>query len=366
MNLEKLRHILNLAVFVAVLGAFFALGLLLPAPETLKSERRLPQDFPELSARTLLSGSFMDKFEGFAADRFPFRDSFRAIRAATVLGITLQSDKSGLYADSAVGLGEFWRMDEAALKQSSEKLAKMAERLEGINAYYSVIPDKSMYAARYLPGYDHAETVRALGETLDKLSYVPLEGALDADCYYRTDLHWNQARIGKAAARLLSAMGAGEPGPLPRESSAGTFLGVYAGRLALPVEPDILAYAEIPGLSAKYLNDTTLKFEPWPIYYPEEVAGIDPYNVFLKGPQPLVVIENALAENGRELYLFRDSFGSSLAPLLARAYSKVTVIDLRYIHADMLSDFVSFAPGADALFIYGAQIFNSPGVLQVL
>jgi hypothetical protein len=366
MNLEKLRHMLNLAVFVAVLGAFFALGLLLPAPEVLKSERRLPADFPELSARALLSGGFMDKFEGFAADRFPFRDSFRAIRAATVLDITLQSDKSGLYVDSAVGLGEFWRVDGASLKQTAEKLAKMAERLEGLSVYYSVIPDKSMYAARYLPGYDHGGAVAALGETLGKLAYIPLEDTLSADCYYRTDLHWNQARIGKAAARLLSAMGAGEPGPLPPESSAGAFLGVYAGRLALPVEPDTLAYAEIPGLTAKYLNDATLEFEPGPVLYPEEVAGIDPYNVFLKGPQPLAVIENGLAANGRELYLFRDSFGSSLAPLLARAYSKVTVIDLRYIHADMLSDFVRFAPGADALFVYGAQILNSPGVLQVL
>jgi hypothetical protein len=366
MNLEKLRHVLNLAVFVAVLGAFFALGLLLPAPTVLRSERRLPADFPELSARTLLSGGFMDRFEGFAADRFPFRDAFRAIRAATVLDITLQSDKSGLYEDSAVGLGEFWRMDEAAVRRSAEKIAKMAEKLGGVNVYYSVIPDKSVYAARYLPGYGHAEMTGALGGALGKLAYIPLEDTLSAESYYRTDLHWNQARIGKAAARLLSAMGAGAPGPRPEESSAGAFWGVYAGRLALPVEPDILAYTEIPGLKASYLDDSTLELVPGPLYFPEEVSGVDPYNAFLKGPQPLVVLENRLAAKERELYLFRDSFGGSLAPFLASAYSRVTAIDLRYLSSETLADFVDFAPGADALFIYGAQSFNSPDVLLVL
>jgi hypothetical protein len=116
---------------------------------------------------------------------------------------------------------------------------------------------------------------------------------------------------------------------------------------------------------ASYLNETTLELEPGEVYYPGEVSGVDPYNVFLNGPQPLVVIENKLAQDERELYLFRDSYGSSLAPLLAPAYSKVTVIDLRYINADMLTRFVAFTPGADALFIYGSQSFNSPGVLQV-
>jgi hypothetical protein len=160
-------------------------------------------------------------------------------------------------------------------------------------------------------------------------------------------------------------MGAGEPQEAP-ETNAGAFLGVYAGRLALPVPPDILSFKELPGLSAAYLNDATLAFEPGEIYYPREISGIDPYSVFLNGPQPLVVIENSLALRNRELFLFRDSYGSSLAPLLAPAYSKVTVIDLRYIHADMLGQFVSFTPGADALFIYGSQGLGSPDVLQIM
>jgi hypothetical protein len=92
---------------------------------------------------------------------------------------------------------------------------------------------------------------------------------------------------------------------------------------------------------------------------------IDPYDLFLRGPQPLIILENQASVQERELYLFRDSFGSSLAPLLMNAYSKITLIDLRYIHAGLLEEFIEFTPGADVLFLYSSQIFNNPSVLQV-
>ena len=35
--------------------------------------------------------------------------------------------------------------------------------------------------------------------------------------------------------------------------------------------------------------------------------------------------------NGKKLLLFRDSFGGSIAPLLAEYYEEVTLVDLRYV-----------------------------------
>ena len=128
-----------------------------------------------------------------------------------------------------------------------------------------------------------------------------------------------------------------------------------------------MRYIEIPGLKVSYLNDKTLEFDSGPVYDTVRVSGVDPYDMFLRGPQPLIIIENETAPD-RELYLFRDSFGSSLAPLLAEAYSKITVIDLRYInlqllHMPELFGF-EFTPGSDVLFIFSSQIFNNPSILQ--
>jgi hypothetical protein len=149
-----------------------------------------------------------------------------------------------------------------------------------------------------------------------------------------------------------------------RETRAGAFRGVYAGQLALPMDPDVMIYLKNPDLKVSYLNDKTLEFESGPVYDTGRFTGVDPYDLFLRGPQPLIVIENNSVSE-RELYLFRDSFGSSLAPLLAGSYSKIIVIDIRYIHFSLINQFVEYKPGSDVLFIYGSQIFNNPSILQI-
>ncbi len=364
-NRASTRQILTFLVFTGAVGMLFALNLILEPPEVLLSERRVPAAFPELSVKSVLSAGFMEKFEGYAADRFPFREEFRALRAVTVLDVFLQSDKSGVYRDEAVGVGEFKRADEAALRQTAKKILAMAQKLDGMNIYYSVIPDKSVYAAKYLPGYDHAAAEAVLKEELGALENIPLKEKLAAASFYKTDLHWDQTKIVGAARHILVGMDAkAVPGEY-HVVTAGEFFGVYAGRLGLPVASDTLAFADIAGLAVSYLNEHTLELEPGELYAPERISDVDPYDVFLRGPQPLIIIENASAATARELYLFRDSFGSSLAPLLAGAYSKITVIDLRYLNAELLTQFVELKAGSDALFIYSSQILNNPSVLQV-
>jgi hypothetical protein len=95
----------------------------------------------------------------------------------------------------------------------------------------------------------------------------------------------------------------------------------------------------------------------------EKAHGKDPYEMFLSGTQPLLVIENPNAEAERELILFRDSFGSSLAPLLAEGYSKITVVDIRYVNSAFLGGLVDFSEKAgrevDVLFLYSTILLNS-------
>ena len=381
----KLKDALTSAVFIIVIGGFFIANLLVPAPAILISERRVPAKFPELTANTVFSGNFMGKFDAYAADNFVLRDEFRRIRSFMVFDIYMLKDKSGLYRSENVGIGEFARLDAPAFRQTAGRIGKAAGVLAdlGINVYYSVVPDKSVFAGSYMPGFDINEAEAILFDVLGDYEYIRVYDDLDADSYYKTDLHWDQTMIAAVANRLISAMAddanfgavagddSGAAGYLSgglnngsgaSRGSAGEFRGVYAGQLALPVPADEMSFLHIPGLSVSYLNEKTLEFEPGPVYDLERLSGVDPYDLFLRGPQPLIVIESE-AGNGRELYLFRDSFGSSLAPLLALGYSKVTIIDLRYIHMMMLDQFIEWTPGADALFIYSSLIFNNPSVL---
>lgn len=74
-------------------------------------------------------------------------------------------------------------------------------------------------------------------------------------------------------------------------------------------------------------------------------------------------IQNPKSTSGKELILFRDSFGSSLAPLLVEAYDMVTLIDARYISMHILEKYVQFE-NQDVLFLYNTALVNSSFVLK--
>ncbi|MCL1828237.1 MAG: hypothetical protein FWG32_01945 [Oscillospiraceae bacterium] len=349
-----------------IIGFFPLLGFVTEPPAILTSERRAPAKLPVFSAKTVISGEFADKFESYAADNIPLRERLRTLRAAAVFGVFMQTDKDGLYF-TPEGAGKFAALDSASVELAADKIKRVADGLSDMNVYYSFIPDKSIYIkARRFPGFDPAEAERIMTSRLssDEFTFIPLTNALGIGDYYKTDLHWDQTKISGVTSALGAAMGVEVDMSGCTTLYAGEFFGVYAGQVALPTGSDSMYYISFPGLTAEYLNEKTLAAESAPVYDVEGFSGVDPYDIFLRGAQPLVVLENKNAATERELYLFRDSFSSSLAPLLASAYSKVVLIDLRYLDSRLLDQYIEFVPGSDVLFLFSSQILNNSSVLR--
>jgi len=140
------------------------------------------------------------------------------------------------------------------------------------------------------------------------------------------------------------------------------FYGVYRGQSALPMEPDGLSYltnSVIEGCRVyDYENSVYL-----PIYTLEKADGSDPYEIFLSGPKSLLRIENPQNTSGRRLVIFRDSFASSLAPLLLEGYSRVTLVDIRYLSPAQLGRYLTFTD-QDVLFLYSTGVLNNSSTLK--
>ena len=85
--------------------------------------------------------------------------------------------------------------------------------------------------------------------------------------------------------------------------------------------------------------------------------------MFLSGAVSVLEVENPAAETDRELIVFRDSFGSSLVPLLVPGYAKVTLLDTRYIPTEYLNQFVEFG-SQDVLFLYSPLVLNNSVMLK--
>ena len=99
------------------------------------------------------------------------------------------------------------------------------------------------------------------------------------------------------------------------------------------------------------------------MYDMDAATGRDPYEMYLYGPLSLVTITNPNADTGKELIIFRDSFGSSIAPLLATGYSNVTMVDIRYISPEILGNFIEF-DNQDVLFLYSTSVLNNSETIK--
>ena len=112
--------------------------------------------------------------------------------------------------------------------------------------------------------------------------------------------------------------------------------------------------------------ENKIEFVESDMYDIASFTGIDPYNVYLSGPKALITLENPNSNSNKELIIFRDSFGSSLAPLLTPEYSKITLVDLRYIASPLLRSMVDFKSGQDVLIIYSTEVLNNGSILKIM
>jgi hypothetical protein len=140
------------------------------------------------------------------------------------------------------------------------------------------------------------------------------------------------------------------------EAMERPFYGVYYGQAALPMEPETMYLMQNDVIAESTVYDHATG-KTVPVYNPAMLTDKDQYNIYLGGPQSLLTVTNPNATTDRELVIFRDSFGSSLAPLLLQSYKTVTLVDIRYIQPEMLGRFLEFND-QDVLFMYSALVLN--------
>lgn len=361
--MKKTKAILITAVFALFIFGFFAAMLILPDTALSYSERRALAKAPELTAKSVLSGKYMTDAEEYLLDQFPLRDTFRSIKAAVRFYVFFQSDNNDVYLYNGSVFKMEYPLDEKQVSYAVDKLNSLVSgQLAGMNVYYSVIPDKNYFAAA---GSGHMsldyDALLSIASNIDA-EYIDIMPLLSIDDYYRTDAHWRQERILPVAEYLAESMGADLPALDYESHTLFPFYGVYCGQSALPVGADELVYLTNPLTDSAVVTGIELAGE-YPVYDIPRFSGMDGYDVYLSGAQSILTVELPDADTGRELIIFRDSFGSSISPLLLGAYSKITLVDLRYIPAALLGDYITFAD-QDVLFLYSTSILNSGRLLK--
>lgn len=356
--------------FLMLVFVFFALSAgvwMQPAAEYSATERRKLEQLPKLTFESVSEGKFMADFEEYTLDQFLLRDGFRSLKAWVSQNIFRKSDNNDIYVADGYAVKMEYPLKEESLVYAGERFRNIYEKYlkdSGDEIYLSLIPDKNYFLAEQSGhlSVDYERLFTTMQEEMPYAEYIDITDLLSIEDYYKTDVHWRQEKLVDVAGRIGGVMGIPSGNGYKAKTLTDDFYGVYFGQSALNLPGEKLHYLTNETLEQctvyNYENDQTLG-----IYNQEKARGDDPYEIFLSGPVSLLKIENPMAATEKELVVLRDSFGSSLVPLLAEGYKTITLVDIRYIQSDFLANFVDFQ-NKDVLFLYSTVVLANSETLK--
>ena len=296
-------------------------------------------------------------------DNFYQRETFRKLKTSVELDVFKKQDVNKIYKYNDFLVEQIYPLDEKSATNLTNKINYIKDSYlnETNKIYYSIIPDKNYYTDNSHLKLDYDKMQQIMENNLNGLQYIDIFQDLSLDSYYYTDSHWKQEKLQNVAKTIAENMNFSITQNY-NEQKVATFKGVYAGQLPINTKEDeikILVNDVIADANA-YNYETK---EHGGIYNFKKLTGYDKYDIYLSGATPLIEISNANNKTNKTLVIFRDSYASSLAPLLTEGYSKITLVDTRYISPKILNEYVDFE-NADILFLYSTLIINNSMALK--
>lgn len=351
-------------VFILMLLIICIHILTKPANIYSNSERRVLTKKPVLSIDNIASGEYISSFEEYSLDQFPYRDSFRGIKAFSQYYIFNKKDNNKLYFYGDYVSKMEYPLNYSMLEYSIERFKYIYTtylKSKNIKPYLAIIPDKNFFMATKSGhlALDYNALFDYYKANTPFMIYVDIKDILALEDYYYTDTHWKQENIVKVAEVLCNNMGQKYENNFEKHTLDTDFFGVYYGQSALDIKCDKITYLDNEIINNckvyMYKNGDYIEGN---IYNFEKSSGRDPYEMFLEGPVEIISINNPNSTTQKNLIIFRDSFASSLAPLLINNYQNITLVDIRYLRSDMLSNYVDFN-NCDVLFLYNTSLLNN-------
>ena len=347
--------------FISFLVGMLGICLITPDRSVSESERRKLAQFPSVTVQSILDTSFFQQLNDYCTDQFAGRDIWRGIKAQISYTLLGKKENNDIYTYDGHILKSQMNTDEKSIDQFVNKINAVIDKTSENNQVYAMIvpdqnsfvPDDVMLHMDYDLLYEKMTDIQ--GEIID------VRDILSLDDYYMTDIHWKQEKLSGVVSAMAQVMDLKTDVPY-EVISYGEFAVGLAGQYALPHEKDeliILNSEAIENCDVWYLEDP----DETSIYPEKKLEAMDPYDIYLGGATALIQIDNPSGPKGRELVMFRDSFGSSLAPLLIDTYSRITIIDMRYIASSVWQEYVDFNT-QDILFVYSTLLVNQSSTLK--
>ena len=331
-------------IFLAFIGAFFILNLVLPDRQFSEQENRYLQMRPEFSFKSLFSGDYTSKFETYTTDQFTFRDEWITLKAASELALGKQENNDVHLCENGTLIEDFKRPENSVLDSNMSALNTLVGNTDA-KVYFALIPDKSdLYSSllpKNVPNDSEKEVIdycygQSNATNVDM--YSALSAHKDEYIFYRTDHHWTSLGAYYGLSALAESMGLSCPALdsyTDRHVVSEKFYGTTWSSSGFSwVDPDTMeTFVNAPeGLKVtSYPQGSPVEGKLYDFSFLEKK---DKYSMFMGGNCPMHVIETG-NEDKPSLLILRDSYTDSLIPFLLDDFSEIHVLDLRYYRASL-------------------------------
>ena len=355
---NKVKNIVLSIIFITFLFTFMIVNIVKKDDDISYSERRKLEKVPKITYDSVINGTYFSKLDKYTTDQFIWRDNFRKIKIDIDLLTKNNYNKLYLYNDYIIE--ETYPLNKESVINVTNKIndIKRTYLNETNNIYYSIVPDKNYFANGDNLKLDYNELKNIMNSNLD-IKYIDIFNELSLEDYYKTDTHWKEEKLSKVVNKLSKEMNFNINNNY-NFKRISDFNGTYSSRIVRKdIKDEIYILDNVNDINV--YNYETNGYEK--VYDLIKLNSLDKYNVYLSGSVSLLKIESMNTDSTKDLIVFRDSYGSSLIPLMMNGYKSITVVDTRYISPSMLSNYIDFN-NKDILFLYSTLLINDSFTLK--
>ncbi len=338
-----------------------------------ENENRYLKDFPELSIDNIVDKKFTPDFEEYFSDRIFLREQWISLKNNfdKLLGKT---EIKGIFTADGRMIEGWKSYDKESVDKNLMAMNQFAEKNPDLKTYFMLAPTAQGIYEDTLPancGIENQKAfIRYCYENTSSITgidvFSDLYAARDNYIYYRTDHHWTSLAAYYSYNAASKAMKF-NPYTLDNfsvEHASNSFRGtLYSKTLDNGITPDTIDYYSLSGGDPQVIvsvnNGIEIK-EYGSMYFRDYLTKKDKYSSFLGANVPVLTITSNIpkeADNG-SLLVIKDSYAHSLVPFLAKNYSKITVVDLRYINGTFEDVEINLEDYDSALFMYNVITFS--------
>lgn len=361
---EKLKNRILPGIFLLFIFSFVTAFAVMPKSDFSQKEKRVLAKFPEITAESVMNGSFTDGLEKYLSDRFPFRDTFVGIDA--YLGLSLgKTGENGIYnAKDGYLITAPVKFDEVKCNKNAEYIERFIERTN-LPSNVIVIPEAGYILSDKLPKnhrqYNDSEIFDCVKNRITSANFIDVRSTFennktDTQIYYKTDHHITSRGSLLVYDEFCKATG-NEKQSFSLLDSIGGFYGTTYSKSGFWKTPSdtVEIYGCDSGNEYKVtIDDGNETKEQNSLYFNSHLTETDKYPVFLDGNHAFVRIHNGNVNNGKKLLLVKDSYAHCFATFAAENYEEIVMIDLRY-YKKSLNKLCKTENFTEAMFVFGAE-----------